>query len=823
MSTYICKGDGNVAELLNQNDLNDILTVNDVILPQSAYSTGYRNEQKITVFYISDIHLHFHVDENKSLRMQILRIISSLFNGKLEEMIRDSANFIVLFGGDISVDSEWNAIFYHEFYARWNYILYKEWRKYNTYSLPISQAKARKKYNEELKNTQDKRSLAVNRLKKWMKYDKRHEKMSTYDLIENARKKGLPEYVKYYIKQVKELEQQIYSLESRKSSYIDNLRYGKRYIWKKHLPVFAVLGNHELHGFSTVNEAVNFYRELFRKEGIHFLHNECVNSEHYFRNVPWIPSEFTILGGTGFAKFNHEYNANTVIGALEMTREDEINESEAFYEVYKNAVEESIEKNRLLLVLTHYPTKDWLPNREYNSRCIYFTGHTHRNDSVHTETVNIYANNQIGYDKKEIKFKNTVLGTCYNPFIDYLDGTYEITPEQYMSFYDYCNDSLNGTGHIDRQLQTGNATFYMIKQNGFYGFFVINKSTGAKICSGGVVKNISKVTDIRYFEESFSAVVNEYVMAMLPYRNVQEKIAAEVKKLGFDGTIHGCIIDVDFYNHIMINPLDGQITYYYSPIFGYVCPYATFKDLILSIEDYGMKDKIEEKRLAVALLEESDKRFLLSKNSSELTAYVNQTVKIDIKNSIYKVSNRMNQLQRLFDSNILRDWNDDFAKSIVTDMTKYLPQKSVHSLLGIKKEMGCGMECTVIEDNGYQDITVQFADGTILTKTTREKFRGRNIKHPLLEEVQVSNNSQNIKEKGSFSELYPDLLVDWDYEKNNINPADIIPGTRMMVNWKCHKCDFEWEARVDRRCTGRSICKQCRYRVVERDARIRKK
>lgn len=813
-------------ELLNKNCIDNMMSVDDVVLPQSAYSTGYHNEQKITVFYISDIHLHFHIDENRPIRMQIQRIIKELISGKFEKMIYDSSKFIVLFGGDLSVNPKWNEIFYREFYARWNYIRYKEWRTYNTYSLPMPHAKARKIYNVELKKLQDKRDVAVNKLKKWMKYDKRHERMSAYELIENAKRKGLPEYVKYYISKVKELEQQIYSFELWKSSYIDRLRSGKRYTWEKHLPVFAVLGNHELHGFSTVNDAIDFYRELFRKVGINFLHNESANSENHFRNVAWIPSEFTVLGGVGFAKFNDEYNANTVIGAVEMTREEEIKESEAFYEVYKKAVEESIEKNRLLVVLTHYPTKDWLPNREYNSRCIYFTGHTHRNDSVHTETVNIYANNQIGYNKKEIKFKNTVLGTCYNPFIDYSDGIYEITQEQYMSFYDYCNDSLNGTGHIDRQLRTGNATFYMIKKNGFYGFFVINKTTGAKICSGGVVKNINKVIDIHYFEEAFSAVVNQYITAMLPYRKIQEKIAAEVKELGYDGTIHGCIIDVDFYNHIMINPLDGQVTYYYSPIFGYVCPYATFKDLILSIDDYGMGDRIEGKRVAVALLEEhaeTESKFLVSKSSDELTVHINQIVKIDIKNSIYKVSNRMNQLQRLFDSNILRDWNDDLAKSIVEDMSKYLPQKNATSLLGIKKEMRCGMECTVIEDNGYLNITVQFSDGTIVKETTREKFRGGSIRHPLLEECKVNNTSKCTIEKGSFAELYPDLLVDWDYEKNEINPTDIIPGTKNIVNWKCNKCDYEWEARVDKRCTGRSICKQCRWRVIERDTRLRKR
>ena len=33
--------------------------------------------------------------------------------------------------------------------------------------------------------------------------------------------------------------------------------------------------------------------------------------------------------------------------------------------------------------------------------------------------------------------------------------------------------------------------------------------------------------------------------------------------------------------------------------------------------------------------------------------------KIDIENSVYSISNYMRQIQRLFDSNILRDWNED--------------------------------------------------------------------------------------------------------------------------------------------------------------------
>ena len=60
-------------------------------------------------------------------------------------------------------------------------------------------------------------------------------------------------------------------------------------------------------------------------------------------------------------------------------------------------------------------------------------------------------------------------------------------------------------------------------------------------------------------------------------------------------------------------------------------------------------------------------------------------------------------------------------------------KKYSYSLLGQKRIMNCGMEAKVIEDNGCEDITVQFSDGTIKTHCSRHNFlrgkiRNRNIK-----------------------------------------------------------------------------------------------
>ncbi len=52
------------------------------------------------------------------------------------------------------------------------------------------------------------------------------------------------------------------------------------------------------------------------------------------------------------------------------------------------------------------------------------------------------------------------------------------------------------------------------------------------------------------------------------------------------------------------------------------------------------------------------------------------------------------------------------------------------SILGHKRQMGCGMFATVIEDKGSTCISVQFEDGTIVTGKTRSNFRTGEIKNP---------------------------------------------------------------------------------------------
>lgn len=149
-------------------------------------------------------------------------------------------------------------------------------------------------------------------------------------------------------------------------------------------------------------------------------------------------------------------------------------------------------------------------------------------------------------------------------------------------------------------------------------------------------------------------MVNKYIELFAPYWKYINQMASEVKSLGYCGDVHGCIVDLDFCNHIMINPLDQKVTFYNSPTMGFVKIFDNLENLITYMNN-GYILNIEKKKM----LELKKNNAIISKTSQEISQEVGELIKIDIKNSVYSISNYMRQIQRLFDSNILRDWNED--------------------------------------------------------------------------------------------------------------------------------------------------------------------
>ena len=456
--------------------------------------------------------------------------------------------------------------------------------------------------------------------------------------------------------------------------------------------VYAILGNHEFWDFETSTECFKAYKKLFKRLGICFLQNTITwfgehdlpmkrivsedggphwvelkkeeDAEAYERQMRYIHNTL-IVGGVGFAGCNDEFNADMGIYQTALNRKQEIAETKKWRKAYQNALDRAKETNSVLVVLSHNPIPDWKPNGQSDSGCVYFSAHTHRNHLYHDEdrNIHIFANNQIGYDSLNVRFKEAYLYNRANPFAHYSDGYHEITTKEYLRFYDYMKEHIAGNGLVERQIQTNDAKFYMIKHCGYYGFFLVSKK-GTYICAGGRIKKISKCPDIEQFNTDFLGMIKKYIKLLSPYRNAQEQVAEAVKSFGGEGQVHGCIIDIDFFTHIMLNPSDGRVTYYYSPVFGQI---QTYGNLLALLDDHNKVLAAEYRKL----LKSADNG-LIPQNQ---VISASEMMQIDIKDSVYAVSNRMNQLQRLFDKKILRDWNDELLLSDIVGDANALPEK----------------------------------------------------------------------------------------------------------------------------------------------------
>ena len=67
---------------------------------------------------------------------------------------------------------------------------------------------------------------------------------------------------------------------------------------------------------------------------------------------------------------------------------------------------------------------------------------------------------------------------------------------------------------------------------------------------------------------------------------------------------------------------------------------------------------------------------------------------------------------------------------------------------------------------------------------------------------QVCPFCSNRKVLPSFNDLetiHPDVAKDWDYDKNNILPSEVLPGSNKEYWWKSSDCDHSWLDSVKRR------------------------
>ena len=80
----------------------------------------------------------------------------------------------------------------------------------------------------------------------------------------------------------------------------------------------------------------------------------------------------------------------------------------------------------------------------------------------------------------------------------------------------------------------------------------------------------------------------------------------------------------------------------------------------------------------------------------------------------------------------------------------------------------------------------------------------------------ILENKFLVGSNNSFIYKYPDILNDWNYEKNqSFNPKAFTSSSTMKVWWKCKKCNYEWQAKIKDRTSGHNKCPICNNQVLK--------
>ena len=446
----------------------------------------------------------------------------------------------------------------------------------------------------------------------------------------------------------------------------------------KEIPIIYVLGNHELWyqigGESnpsslSVDEIVDRYRIICSDAGIILLHNDllCIKNDSFAT----IMSEDTInnldddsfsktinncdhliLGGTGFAAQNPIYNQlfelyHQTIHSIE----EETVHTNRFLRIF-NRVKQAYHGLNPPIIITHSPPTDWYSD-SIPSNMIFFHGHTHKNVKTNNERVKIIADCQWGRDTFLTSMGIYDYSDEKDIFESFSNGIYQISSEQYRQFNDKLQIKYDGAQK---------KIIFMLKKNGYYAFFTKSANNGLQILNGGNPYNVDK-NDLGYYYDNLDRMIESINYRISRLSKHLESISNTIKTIGGTGHIHGLIVDIDQYNHIMMDPKTNQIIPYYAPFIDAKEPYRNLRQLL------------SERR--VDLLEKYD---LLNKsNDPEVRALCKQTFSVpqtddfSTNTEICAYSNKIVRLQYIQSHKILREWDEYYISDNTQSLGGNLP------------------------------------------------------------------------------------------------------------------------------------------------------
>ena len=538
--------------------------------------------------------------------------------------------------------------------------------------------------------------------------------------------------------------------------------------YKKRGDFFFTLGNHELWGLNGEDlcSIVDKYKAALEEKGQGRMH--LIQNNLFYYDAGWketteeelshISSDdlrarmrsaaVIIFGGIGFAGMNSEFNANNGIYMNVLDRKKEVAESTKFFALYEKVT--SALKGKNLVVLTHMPMKDWGGSEMHaKEEVVYVSGHSHRNYFYDDGKERIYADNQVGYRGKTVSFKQVSVDFGYDWFSDYKDGIYEITKEDYENFYRGVGEGLSFNRRFEK--------LFMVKREKTYMFLMQSPKGSLLILNGGSIKRAGNHS-LEYFYENLINYSTSVSQFLSHFDKFQKQVSNEVKRIGGNGRIHGSIVDIDFYNHLYLNPLDGTVTPYfaYSMVDKYV--YDNLPSLLKSKcpRLFTNYEKLISQQNEGHPLVMCDKNLPIIKKGE----YVDST-------EMYRVSRILRGLQFTTKYNIVRLWND----TIVADASEENGRMIVSGIIDPDS-----MPQPIVEP---KPIAIQEPK----PKTVR-KPRPKAVRPTLSaeEKIKIRDNK------------YKDLIAK---ETDGKVRVILYRGATEKADYKCNVCGHTWSTRPD--------------------------
>ena len=425
----------------------------------------------------------------------------------------------------------------------------------------------------------------------------------------------------------------------------------------------AILGNHELwfKKQKSFDDIVDKYRDYLESKNIYLLQNDAllliknddgfdywdICEECFLEDIDgdlfnklYKNPFLAIFGGIGFAGLEKIFNYDSGIyrDAIK-SRKEEISRSKEINKLYERL--KALLPDKKVVVATHMPLRSW-SKEQYNKNWYYLSGHTHKNWYLDDDTTHVFEDNQLGYDGTNFEFKFVILDKKVDIFENYKDGIFVINRENYCLFNFYQGIRIKFNYPFDK--------LYMLKRNKTYMFLMEYK--GRLCLLAGGTKKRAIVKDVNYYYENMIKYQEQIVKGIKSYLDFEKEISNSIKAIGGSGRIHGAIVDIDYWNHVYVNPFDKTVTPYFANdiIDKYV--YSN----ILSLLKFKVPDLYANYLKMIE--EKGDENSLIIFKGNELS----DNVYHEESTEMYKSSRLIKSMQFISSHRIIRNWNDEILR-----------------------------------------------------------------------------------------------------------------------------------------------------------------